>query len=218
VIGAEMTGAPDLFWYVRADSPIRALNQTAGKTIAFSTNGSSTNGVVRALIEQHRLTARPVATGTAPATLTMVMSGQIDVGWSNVPFGLDQLQRGQIRLLARGTDATAFRSQTVRLLAAHAQTLERRAAILGRYMRAYRETIDWMYADPAALRIYAQFAGIPEPLARRTRDEFFPKESLNPDQVVGLNVVMQEAVSLDFIPQPLSTAQVNQLVRIPARN
>src|SRR6266705_896569 len=35
VIGAETTGAADLFWYVRTDSPIKALKDTDGKTIAY---------------------------------------------------------------------------------------------------------------------------------------------------------------------------------------
>jgi NitT/TauT family transport system substrate-binding protein len=218
VVGAEMTGASDLFWYVRANSPIRSVADAAGKTIAFSTNGSSTNSVVRALLEQHGVRARPQATGTAPATLTMVMSNQIDIGWANVPFALDQLDRGQIRLLARGSDASALRGQTVRVLGAHAQTIDRRADAINRYLRAYRETIDWMYANPEALRIYAGFAGISDALARRTRDEFFPKAALNPDQVVGLNMVMQEAVGLDFLQRPLTPQQVTQLIRIPARN
>src|SRR5262244_2085737 len=46
IIGAEATGAGDLYWYVKADSPIKTLKDTSGKTIAFSTKGSSTDGVV----------------------------------------------------------------------------------------------------------------------------------------------------------------------------
>ena len=42
-------------------------------------------------------------------------------------------------------------------------------------MKAYRETIDYMYADPAALKVYADFVGISEEKAKRTRDGFFPK-------------------------------------------
>src|SRR5205807_5924177 len=44
IIGAETTGAGDLFWYVKADSPIRDLKNTDGRTIAYSTTGSSTHG------------------------------------------------------------------------------------------------------------------------------------------------------------------------------
>ena len=32
IIGAEITGAGDLYWYVKADSPIKTLNDTNGKT------------------------------------------------------------------------------------------------------------------------------------------------------------------------------------------
>src|SRR5919205_1312407 len=37
ILGAETTGAADLFWYVRADSPIKTLKDTDGKTLAYST-------------------------------------------------------------------------------------------------------------------------------------------------------------------------------------
>jgi NitT/TauT family transport system substrate-binding protein len=39
IIGAETTGAADLFWYVDAKSPIKSLKETDGKTVAYSTNG-----------------------------------------------------------------------------------------------------------------------------------------------------------------------------------
>src|SRR5438128_512422 len=40
IIGTEIIGAGDLYWYVKADSPIKSLTDiTAGKTIAYSTNG-----------------------------------------------------------------------------------------------------------------------------------------------------------------------------------
>src|SRR3979411_611722 len=50
VISAETTGAGDLFWYVKADSPIQSLKDTDGKIIGYSTNGSSTHGIVTAFM------------------------------------------------------------------------------------------------------------------------------------------------------------------------
>src|SRR6266705_433665 len=93
VIGAETTGAGDLYWYVKADSPIKTLKDTEGKTLAYSTNGSSTHGIVTAFMKQYDLKAKPTATGGPAPTLTQVMSGQIDVGWAAPPFGLDQLDQ-----------------------------------------------------------------------------------------------------------------------------
>src|SRR4030095_4991367 len=87
VIGAEITGASDLFWYVRSDSSIRSMQGTEGKTIAYSTNGSSTHGIVTAFMSQFDLKAKPTATGGTPRTPTPVMSGQHAVGRAGPPFG-----------------------------------------------------------------------------------------------------------------------------------
>ena len=87
-----------------------------------------------------------------------------------------------------------------------------------RYMRAYRETIDWMYSDPAALKTYAEFAGITEAKAKRIRDDYFPKVgAVNPDEIVGLDLIMPEAVNLKFISAPLTKEQLAELIQIPPR-
>jgi NitT/TauT family transport system substrate-binding protein len=217
IIGAETTGAQDLFWYVKADSPIKSLKDTEGKTIAYSTNGSSTHGIVMAYMKQYELKAKPLATGGPPGTLTQVMSGQIDVGWAAPPFGLDQLDKKDIRIIATGNDAAAFKGQTVRLLITNVQTLQSKKAVLDRYMKAYRETVDFMYRDPAALKIYAEFLGISEEKAKRSRDDFFPPKSIDPDKVVGLDTILKDAVALKYTPQELTKEQLAELIQIPAR-
>jgi len=217
VIGAETTGAQDLYWYVPAASPIKSLKDTEGKTIAYSTNGSSTNGIVTAFVKQYDLKAKPVATGSPSSTLTQVMSGQIDVGWSAPPFGLDQLDEKKIRIVATGNDATVFKGQTVRLLIANAQFLQSKKAVVDRFMKAYRETIDAMYADPNALKAYADFVGITEAKAKRTRDDFFPKAAIDPDKVIGLDAIVQDAVALKFTSAPLTKEQLTELMQIPPR-
>ena len=82
VIGVNFTGAGDLYWYVRADSPIKRLTDASdATTIAYSASGSSSHNVVLAFLQELGVKATPTATGTQPATLTQVMSGQIDIGW-----------------------------------------------------------------------------------------------------------------------------------------
>ncbi len=218
IIGAETTGAADLYWYVPASSPIKSLKDTEGKTIAYSTNGSSTHGIVTAFMKQYDLKAKPTATGGPAPTLTQVMSGQIDVGWSAPPFGLQQLDEGKIRIIAQGNDAMAFKGQTVRLLITNVATLTNRKPAIDRFMKAYRETIDWMYSDdPAALKTYADFVGISVPTAKRTRDDFFPKVSVDPDKVVGLDTIIPDAVTLKFTATPLTKEQLAELIQIPPR-
>jgi NitT/TauT family transport system substrate-binding protein len=217
IIGAETTGAADLYWYVKSDSPIKRLEDVSDKTIAYSTNGSSTHGIVTAFLRQYDLKARPIATGSPSSTLTQVMSDQVDVGWSAPPFGLDQLDAGQIRIIASGNDANVFKGQTVRLLITNTQTLRTHRMALERFMRAYRETVDWMYSDPAAVQVYADFLGITKANALRTRDGFFPKEAVNPDRIVGLDTIVNDAVNLKYTEAPLTKEQLAELIQIPPR-
>src|SRR6476469_2617864 len=104
IIGAQATGAAD-YWYAKASSPIKTLKDTADKTIAFSTRGSSTNSIVLAFMKEFDLKAKPQPTGNPSSTLTAVMTDQVDVGWASPPFGLKEIDAGQIRVIAKATDA-----------------------------------------------------------------------------------------------------------------
>jgi NitT/TauT family transport system substrate-binding protein len=217
VIGAEATGAAD-YWFVKASSPIKTLKDLNGHSIAYSTAGSSTESIVRAFIKENNLTsAKTIATGNGGATMTAVMTGQVDAGWASPPFGLKQLADGETRLLARATDAAIVRGQTIRTVVANAQALEKRKDVIARYMQAYRDTIDYMYSDnPQVFKDYAEFAGVSVEMAKRVRDEFFPRSLVTPDEIKGLDSVMAEAVELKFIGAPLSKEQLAQFVQIQA--
>jgi ABC-type nitrate/sulfonate/bicarbonate transport system substrate-binding protein len=212
IIGAETTGASDIYWYVKADSPITSLKDFDGKTVAYSTNGASTHMVVSAFMKELGLKLKPIATGGPIPTLTQVMSGQIDVGWAAPPDGLDQLDRGDIRRVASGNDVVMFRDQTVRVNITNAQTLTTRRNAIERFVRAYRETARWLYSDDAALKLYADWLGISLAKAKRTRDEFYPWQALDPDRISGLEAIAQDAVSLKYLTAPLTQAQLNELV------
>jgi len=216
IIGAQATGAAD-YWYAK-NPAIKTLKDANGRTIAFSTNGSSTNSVVRAFIDEFKLTAKPQATGNPSATLTAVMTDQVDVGWAAPPFGLKEMDEGKIHLVARATDATLVRGQTIRVLVANADALVKRKEVIERFMKAYRESIDYLYSsNPQVMKDYAEFARVSEPMAKRVRDEFFPKSLVNPDQIHGLDTLIPEAVNLKFIPAPLNKEQIAELIQISPR-
>lgn len=216
IIGAQATGAAD-YWYAK-NPAIKTLKDTDGKTIAFSSNGSSTQSVVRAFINEFKLTAKPQATGNPATTLTTVMTDQVDVGWAAPPFGLKELEEGKIHIVAKATDAALVRGQTIRTIVVNTAVLEKRKDVIERFMKAYRETIDYMYSDnPQVIKDYAEFVKVPEPMAKRVRDEFFPKSIIDPDKIVGLDSLMEEAVNLKFIPTALTKAQTDELIQIPPR-
>ena len=217
IIGAETTGAGDLYWYVKTDSPIKTLKDSDGKTMAFSTKGSSTDGVVTAFIAQYGLKAKPTATGSPSSTLTQVMSGQVDIGWAAPPFGLDQLDKGEIRRIATGNDASVFKGQTVRTLTTNVKTLTTRKASIEKFMKAYRETIDWIYSSDDALKVYADWIGISVEKAKRTRDDFFAKAAVDPDKIVGVDIIAKDAVALKFTASELTKEQLADLIQMPPR-
>src|SRR6476659_1056176 len=126
VIGSTYTGGNQLFWYVRADSPIRSLKDAAGKTVAYSTNGSSTHTSVLALKKFTGADFVPTQTGAAPGTYTQVMSGQIDVGWAGAPFGVDAVELGKTRVVAKASDDPVLDRQTIRRLIANANEMAQR--------------------------------------------------------------------------------------------
>src|SRR5262245_39004245 len=125
IIGAQATGAAD-YWYAKANSPIKTLADTNGHTLAYSTNGSSTHSVVRAFINEYKLTAKPTPTGNPSSTLTAVMTDQVDVGWAAPPFGLKEIDGGKIRIVAKATDAALVRGQTIRVIVANADALAKK--------------------------------------------------------------------------------------------
>jgi NitT/TauT family transport system substrate-binding protein len=214
IVAAEATGAAD-YWYAKSSSPIKTLQDTAGKTIAFSTNGSSTQSIVRAFINEFKLTAKPMATGNPSTTLTTVMTDQVDVGWAAPPFGLKEIEENKIRVVAKATDATLVRGQTIRVIVTNADALAKKKDAIGRFMQAYRETVDYMYSDnPQVIKDYAEFVGTTETIAKRTRDEFFPKALIAPDEIKGMDSLMEEAVTLKFVPAPLTQQQLSELVQL----
>lgn len=217
IIGSTYTGGNQLFWYVPASSPIKSLKDAAGKTVAYSTNGSSTHTAVLALKKFTGVDFTPTQTGAAPGTYTQVMSGQIDIGWAGAPFGVDAVEQGKTRVVAKASDDPVLNRQTIRLLIANANEMALRKDVFVRFMRAYREALHWVYSTPEGLSAYAKWAKTSEPTAKRALTEFLPPEAVDPDRISGVDDVMADAVTFKYIAAPLSKQQLDELIQIPER-
>jgi ABC-type nitrate/sulfonate/bicarbonate transport system substrate-binding protein len=125
------------------------------------------------------------------------------------------LAKGEIRVIVRSAELPLVKGHTVRVLIANKADLDGRPDVYRRFMRAYRETGDWMYASDEAPKIYAEFAKISIEDARRVREEFDPKEMLIPDRVLGLSDLVPDAVKFKYLSQPLTASQLDDLVQIP---
>jgi NitT/TauT family transport system substrate-binding protein len=212
------TGTGDLYWYVRADSPLKSIKDaTADNTVAYSTSGSSSNNLVLAFAEELGLKAKPTATGGPPATLTAVMSGQIDIGWAAPPFGMKELKEGKIRIFVRGSDVPSLRGQTVRAVIVNANALATRKDAILRFAKAYRDGVDYMYSDPKAISSYAAKMKLDEGLIRESVKEFHPKSALQTDEMKDMDGIQKDGVKLKFLDKPLTREQLAEFIQIPRR-
>ena len=146
-IGTSVTGAREIFWYVKADAPIKSLKDAAGRTMAFSATGSSSHLATLKLIKMAGVDIKPIGTGTPVATFTQTMTGQVDVGWSAAPFALGALQEQRIRVVANIGDIPEYRDMSARYHLAHLNFITGRPEVLKRFLAAYTETLDWMYSN-----------------------------------------------------------------------
>jgi NitT/TauT family transport system substrate-binding protein len=215
-IGSSFTSADDQFYYVSADSDLRDMKGADGKTIAISTTGSASNIFALALAKHFGVNLKPQPTGAYAATLTQTLTRQVDIGFSQAPFNLNAVDDGRIRIIAMGRDVPELRAMTSRLIIANAAILAAKKELIERYMQGFVETLDWLYSDPAAIKAYAAWSGLPENIARRA-PEFLTRENLDPRHISGLDTIMIDAVKFKYLPAPLTEAQLNEVIRIPLK-
>jgi NitT/TauT family transport system substrate-binding protein len=212
IIAPEATGAPDIFWYAKADSPIKSFKDAHGKSVAFSNPGSSSNLILLTLLQEAGVgDAKLVPVGAAPNAIPLVMTGQLDVGWATPPAAIKELDDKQIVIVAHGNDSPAIRDETVRVIAVNLATLQKSRDTFVRFMQAYRKTIDFAYSDPKALTIYAEIANMPLPLATRIYKEFFSRETNQTDEIKGEQRVLDEAFAAKRIPKAMTHEDIKGL-------
>jgi NitT/TauT family transport system substrate-binding protein len=212
VISAEVTGAPDMFWYVKAESPFKSLKDMSNHTIAFSEAGSSSHLVLLSLLRQAGVTdARPTSVGGVPNSLTQVMSGQIDAGWSSVPLNLQGVADGKLRILARGIDSKELHDETIRANFTTAAVLAAKKDALARFGRVYKKAIDWAYSDPKAIEYLMADTKVSRPIAEQTIHEFIVKDTVQPDEIRGIDIALKQAADFKFTPKLLTRQDVAPL-------
>ena len=215
IIAAEMTGAHELFWWVKSDSPIKSLKDAGeDKTIAFSSPGSSSNLILLTLLKRAGSKAKPTPTGGVPGTYTQTMTGQIDIGWSVVPFALKDVQDGKIRIVARAGEAKDLANQTIRANLANVNSLKTKREAITKFMEVIHKSIDWAYKDPRAIEIFAKNMKVTPDIAKKAVDEFYPKSAMQIGEIKDLGRSLQDALDYKFISSPKTAKDVAGLFDI----
>jgi NitT/TauT family transport system substrate-binding protein len=216
ILSSNFRGASDTFWYAKADSGIRSFKDAGGRSVAYSTTGSSSNLVSTRLLQQAGVTtAHGVPTGDPVTTLTQVMTGQVDIGYSLPPIGFPDIEAGRLVFVGSGRDVPEFREQTVRCLVATPGFVGERRAVAARFLQAYHRTIEWMYADAQALDWFAEGANATRAQAERARADFYPAEAMRLGLPGNLALSEQQTIELKRMPRPLTDEQRERLIQVP---
>jgi NitT/TauT family transport system substrate-binding protein len=217
-IGTSITGAREVYWYVKADSPIKSLKDAGGKTMAFSATGSSSHLATLKLIKMAGVDIKAVPTGAPPSSFTQTMTGQVDIGWSAVPFGLTAIQEGRIRPIANIYDIPEYRDMSVRFHLANMNFITGRPDVLKRFLAAYDETLDWMYGGgEAPIETFSKLYNVKADEMRQARKEYYTRQSMDIHRIGGLDQSMGDAVTYKFIAKPLTKEQLDDLFKYAAK-
>jgi NitT/TauT family transport system substrate-binding protein len=214
IISTEFIGQNDTYFYVRADSPLKTIDDIKGKSVAYPRPGGASEGVLLGLKAERHIDFNAVATGAMDATFTMVMTKQIDVGYSILPNQLDSVAKGDIRVLFSGDDVKSQRDISGRVIIASADFVKNHRATLSKFLPVLDGCIDWVYAHEAeSSKMYAALNKVDAPTAAKAL-AFYGRSALAFGPLTGWDEVVKQSLDAKFISAPPTSDQVKDLVDI----
>src|SRR5262245_63096508 len=213
----EITGM-DAFWYVQANTPMRKLEDLAGKKIAYSRPGASSHMAVLGIADQIKAKglkpAEPVSLGGIPEVYTALRTGQTDAGWSVAPFQLDRVEKGELRVVVRGDEIVSMRDQSARVHFTNNDFAAKNPEAVRGFFRAQQRALDYMFAnkeETAKIWIRRAELKFPESAVLATWD-YYTRASMNLKPIRGLQAIIDDGIRNKFLNAPLTQAEINNLI------
>lgn len=214
IISAEFMGQNDTFFYVPAASPIKGIDDLTGKTVAFSRPGGATEAALLALKTEKGIDFKPTATGGMDATFTMIMTGQIDVGYSVPPSVLGSVEKGEVRVLFSGDDIKSQADLTGRVIIANSDFVSGHRDVAEKFLKVLDGCIDWAYANPEpSAKFYGELNKVDANIAAKGL-AFYKRPALAFGPIAHLDRVIDQAVAGKSISRRLTDDEQKQLIDI----
>ena len=217
IAAAEITGM-DAFWYVQSSTPMRKMEDLAGKKVAYSRPGASSHMAVLAIADQIKAKglkpAEPVSLGGIPEVYTAVRTGQTDAGWSVAPFQLDLVEKGVLRVVVKGEEITAMREITPRVHFLNNDFAAKNPDAVRGFFRAQQRALDYMFEhkeDTAKIWIRRAEMKYPEAAVLKTWD-YYSRAAMTLKPIRGLQATIEDGIRNKFLTQPLTQAEINNLI------
>jgi NitT/TauT family transport system substrate-binding protein len=217
IAAAEITGM-DAFWYVQSNTPMRKLEDLAGKKVAYSRPGASSHMAVLAIADQIKAKglkpAEPVSLGGIPEVYTAVRTGQTDAGWSVAPFQLDKVEKGELRVVVRGEEINAMKEISARVHFTNNDFAAKNPDAVRGFFRAQQRALDYMFdhkEETAKIWIRRAELKFPESAILKTWD-YYNKAAMTLKPIRGLQATIEDGIRNKFLTQPLTQAEINSLI------
>jgi NitT/TauT family transport system substrate-binding protein len=212
IISSGFVGQSDSFFYVRSDSPIRTVNDLAGKSVAYTRPGAVSEALLLALKSEKKIDFKTVSGGAMDAIYAMTMTRQVDVGYSVPPFGVDAVTKGNIRVVFDGNVVESQRDIVSRVNIANADFIKNRREVGQRFLKILNECIGWMYDNKAeAAKIYATLNKIDETTANRSLI-YYPQANMALAPLRGIDEAVRQAIADKFIEKAPTQGQMKNLI------
>lgn len=212
ILGSNIRGVGDLYWYVKTNSPIKKFTDLkAGQEFTYSRPGSTTNLATIYIKKALGLKAKLVSVGGPSGSRTQLMSGQVATGWSVFPLNKNLLREKKIRIIGTGSAAKGLNGVTIRVIVANSNWLEKNRDTARRLMMALAEGQHRTYTSLQQMKTYAKRWKLNfEDVKDSTSD--VPLEVATFLPVAQLDVINRIALENRKIKKLLTAAQLKELV------
>ena len=196
------------YYVVKADGPIKKIEDVKGKRIATNTIGSASDQAMRTMFRKHGVTDADFNTvetsfGNMPA---MLEGGKVDLIGVLPQFAHGIIGNPQYKVLFRGVDAVGP-TQAVVWAIRSAVIKEHRAALVD-FMEDHIRARRWFF-DPKnreeAIAITAAVTKLPKEKLEFafTKNDFYRSPDARPD-LVSMQKEVDESVKLKVLPKPVT--------------
>lgn len=212
ILGSNIRGVGDLYWYVKTNSPIKKFTDLkAGQEFTYSRPGSTTNLATIFIKKALGLKAKLVSVGGPSGSRTQLMSGQVATGWSVFPLNKNLLREKKIRIIGTGSAAEGLNGVTIRVIVANSNWLKKNRDAARRLMVAFSEGQYRTYTNDKQMRAYAKRWKLNyEDVKDSAMDVPLRVATFLP--VAGLDKINQIALENRKIKKLLTAAQLKELV------
>jgi NitT/TauT family transport system substrate-binding protein len=196
---------------VRADDPIKRIEDLKGKTIGTSTTGSFTSWIAKTIVAQHGIKPDDIQIaylGTMSGIIAGLLTKNVDAITGPTSRSLILEQDGKVRILANAGDE--IQNFIANVIYASDPMMKDRPEALRQFLRAWFETVRYMKANKAeTVRITQKSTQLPDDIAAKGYDLEMPSFFVDGHfDRKKLAAVQQSLVDLKLIDQAVPDDQL----------